>query len=39
MAYHDVIDPAETRDGVLKFLASLPPTPARAGRKRTIDKW
>jgi acetyl-CoA carboxylase carboxyltransferase component len=37
--YDDVIDPAETRDVVLKFLTSLPPAPPRVGRKRFIDNW
>ena len=37
--YDDVIDPAETRSVVQKFLASLPPVPPRTGRKRTIDNW
>ncbi|HMN70296.1 MAG TPA: carboxyl transferase domain-containing protein [Rhodoblastus sp.] len=37
--FDDVIDPAETRDVVLKFLKSLPPTPPRSGRKRWIDNW
>lgn len=37
--YDDVIDPAETRDVVLKFLTSLPPTAPRGGRKRVIDNW
>ncbi len=37
--YDDVIDPADTRDVVLKFLNALPPTPPRTGRKRTIDNW
>ena len=37
--FDDVIDPADTRDVVCKFLDALPPTPARTGRKRTIDNW
>lgn len=37
--FDDVIDPADTRAVVGRFLASLPPTPARTGRKRTIDNW
>ena len=37
--YDDVIDPAETRNVVRKFLTSLPPTPPRTTRKRTIDNW
>ena len=35
----DVIDPAETREVVIRFLNSLPPVPHRTGRKRTIDNW
>lgn len=37
--YDDVIDPAETRSVVEKFLTSLPPVPPRTHRKRTIDNW
>lgn len=36
----DVIDPAETRDRVLHAFRSVPPPPARTGRKRPgIDPW
>jgi acetyl-CoA carboxylase carboxyltransferase component len=35
----DVIDPADTREVVIRFLGSLPPVPPRTGRKRTIDNW
>ena len=35
----DVIDPADTREVVIRFLSSLPPVPLRTGRKRTIDNW
>jgi acetyl-CoA carboxylase carboxyltransferase component len=37
--YDDVIDPADTRETILKFLGKLPPIPPRTGRKRTIDNW
>ena len=37
--YDDVIDPADTRDVVDKFLTALPPVIPRAHRKRTIDSW
>ena len=37
--YDDVIDPADTRTVILKFLDSLPPVAPRSGRKRTIDNW
>ena len=37
--YDDVIDPADTRDVVIKFLTSLPPVIPRDHRKRTIDNW
>ncbi len=37
--YDDVIDPADTRDVICKFLTSLPPVPERTIRKRTIDNW
>jgi acetyl-CoA carboxylase carboxyltransferase component len=35
----DVIDPADTRETVIRFLVSLPPLAPRTGRKRTIDNW
>jgi acetyl/propionyl-CoA carboxylase alpha subunit/acetyl-CoA carboxylase carboxyltransferase component len=36
----DVIDPADTRRWILGALRSLPPTPARTGKKlRWIDAW
>lgn len=36
----DVIDPAETRDRVIRLLRSVPPTPMRTGKKRpSIDTW
>jgi acetyl-CoA carboxylase carboxyltransferase component len=37
--FDDVIDPAETRDYLIKTLAALPPPRPREGRKRTIDTW
>ena len=35
----DIIDPADTRAVVLRFLAALPPVPQRTERKRTVDNW
>ena len=36
----DVVDPADTRDWIVRGLASLPPTPARTEKKRpNIDTW
>ena len=36
----DVIDPADTRDWVMAGLRSLPPKPAREGKKRAcVDTW
>ena len=35
----DVIDPADSRKVVMRFLTSLPPPVARVGRKRTVDNW
>ncbi len=36
----DVIDPATSRDWIVAGLNSLPPTPAREGKKRpNIDTW
>ena len=36
----NVIDPAETRDWILKGLRSAPPPPKREGKKRPwIDTW
>ena len=36
----DVIDPAETRRWVAAGLKSLPPIPARTGKKlRWVDSW
>ena len=37
--FDDIIDPADTRDVVLKFLNSLPPPAPRNARKHTIDNW
>ncbi|MBV8411180.1 MAG: biotin carboxylase [Alphaproteobacteria bacterium] len=37
--YDDVIDPADTRDILIKTLATLPPPPARATRKRLIEPF
>ena len=37
--FDDIIDPADTRDVVLKFLNSLPPPAPRTTRKHTIDNW
>ena len=36
----DVVDPADTRDWIVRGLASLPPTPPRTAKKRpNIDTW
>ncbi len=35
----DIIDPAETRAAVVRFLTSLPPVHPRTGRKRIVDNW
>lgn len=37
--WDDIIDPADTRSVVSRFLASLPPVAPRPGRKRVIDNW
>ena len=37
--YDDVIDPADTRDVIIRFLTSLPPVIPRSHRKRTVDNW
>ena len=39
-AFDDVIDPADTRRCVIRTLDSVPPPPARAGKKRPfVDTW
>ena len=36
----DVIDPAESRRVILRALRSVPPAPARTGKKRGfVDTW
>jgi acetyl-CoA carboxylase carboxyltransferase component len=37
--YDDVIDPADTRTVIVRFLAALPPPTPRTRRKRTVDNW
>ena len=37
--YDDVIDPADTRDILLRTLRTLEPTPRRAERKRIIEPF
>ena len=37
--FDDIIDPADTRDVVIKFLTSLPPPAPRTTRKHVIDNW
>jgi acetyl-CoA carboxylase carboxyltransferase component len=37
--YDDVIDPADTRDILIKTLATLPPPPSRTTRKRLIEPF
>ncbi len=38
-ALDDIIDPAETRDVLIRTLATLPVPPARTTRKHPIDPW
>ena len=38
-AYDEVIDPAETRDRIVRMLELLPPPPARTAKKHYIDTW
>ena len=37
--FDDIIDPADTREVIVKFLNSLPPPAPRSTRKHTIDNW
>lgn len=37
--YDDVIDPADTRKVIIRFLDALPPVLPRSDRKRTVDNW
>ena len=37
--YDNVIDPAETRDILIKTLATLPPPPPRTARKHWIEPF
>ena len=37
--YDDVIDPADTRDILVRTLATLPPPSPRSERKRTIEPF
>ena len=40
LEFDDVIDPAETRDIIARAARSVPPPPARTGKKRSfIDTW
>ena len=39
-AFDDVIDPADTRRCIVRSLESVPPPPARSGKKRPfVDTW
>ena len=38
-AYDEVIDPAETRERIVRMLDLLPPPPARTAKKHYIDTW
>ena len=38
-ALDDIIDPAETRDVLIRTLATLPTPPVRTTRKHPIDPW
>ena len=37
--FDEVIDPAETRERIIRMLRLLPPPPARAAKKHYIDTW
>jgi acetyl-CoA carboxylase carboxyltransferase component len=38
-ALDDIVDPAETRDVLMRALATFPAPPPRTGRKHPIDPW
>ena len=38
-SYDEVIDPAETRDRIVRMLDLLPPRPVRTTKKHYIDTW
>jgi acetyl-CoA carboxylase carboxyltransferase component len=38
-AYDEVIDPAETRERIVRMLDLLPAAPARSSKKHYIDTW
>jgi acetyl-CoA carboxylase carboxyltransferase component len=38
-AYDEVIDPAETRERVVRMLDLLPPPPPRTAKKHYVDTW
>jgi acetyl-CoA carboxylase carboxyltransferase component len=38
-SYDEVIDPAETRDRIVRMLDLLPPPPVRTTKKHYIDTW
>jgi acetyl-CoA carboxylase carboxyltransferase component len=38
-ALDDIVDPAETRDVLIRALATFPAPPPRTGRKHPIDPW
>ena len=38
-AYDEVIDPAETRERIVRMLDLLPPPPTRTAKKHYIDTW
>jgi acetyl-CoA carboxylase carboxyltransferase component len=38
-SYDEVIDPAETRDRIVRMLDLLPPPPVRTAKKHYIDTW
>ena len=38
-AHDDVIDPAETRERIVRLLAHLPRPTGRSAKKRPVDTW
>ena len=38
-AHDDVIDPAETRERIIRLLAHLPRPTGRTAKKRPVDTW
>jgi acetyl-CoA carboxylase carboxyltransferase component len=38
-AYDDIVDPAETRDRIVRMLARLPRIRSRTEKKHPVDTW